>query len=152
MAYSLQNTTDLTALGNAIRTKTGGALNLTVAEMATAVAGITGGGGGSGWTPTTFTEITADAELGKYDGSIDLSSYESDPFIILLFAPDLKQMSSTFLIGCVGYWNGSSFDLFYGDTTQSFTDYSNIDYSNGVLSYTTQTTSQSRASRFFIIT
>lgn len=151
MAYSLQNITDLTALGNAIRTKTGGALNLTVAEMATAVAGITGGGG-SGWTPTTFTEITADAEFGKHDGSIDLSNYESDPFIILLFADNLAQYGSTFLIGCVGYWNGSSFDLFYGITTEAFSDYNNINYSNGVLSYTTSTVSQSRASRFFIIT
>lgn len=48
MAYSLQDTTDLTALGNAIRAKTGGSANMTVAEMATAVGNIsTGSGGGS---------------------------------------------------------------------------------------------------------
>lgn len=45
MAYSLQNTTDLSNLGDAIRAKTGGSSNMTVAEMATAVASITSGGG-----------------------------------------------------------------------------------------------------------
>ena len=44
MAYSLENTTDLTALGNAIRTKTGGSGTMTVAEMATAVDSISVGG------------------------------------------------------------------------------------------------------------
>ena len=43
MAYSLENTTDLTALGNAIRAKTGSAATMTVAEMATAVNGISAG-------------------------------------------------------------------------------------------------------------
>lgn len=41
--YSLENTTDLTALGDAIRAKTGDSNEMTVAEMATAVAGITAG-------------------------------------------------------------------------------------------------------------
>ena len=45
MAYSLQDTTDLTSLGDAIRAKTGGSSNMTVAEMATAVASIGGSGG-----------------------------------------------------------------------------------------------------------
>ena len=44
MAYSLENTADLTALGNAIRTKTGGSGTMTVAEMATAVDSISVGG------------------------------------------------------------------------------------------------------------
>lgn len=45
MAYSLQTTTDLSNLGDAIRAKTGGSSNLTVAEMATAVANIPSSGG-----------------------------------------------------------------------------------------------------------
>lgn len=56
MAYSLQDTSDLTALGNAIRAKTGGSSNMTVAEMATAVSGISSGGGSLqvySWTSTT---------------------------------------------------------------------------------------------------
>lgn len=44
MSYALIDTTDLTALGNAIRTKTGGTATMAVSAMATAVSGITTGG------------------------------------------------------------------------------------------------------------
>ena len=43
MSYALIDTTDLTTLGDAIRAKTGGSSNLTISEMATAVADISGG-------------------------------------------------------------------------------------------------------------
>jgi len=43
MAYSLENTIDLTNLANAIRAKTGGNSSMTVAEMATEVSTISGG-------------------------------------------------------------------------------------------------------------
>lgn len=54
MAYSLENTTDLTALGNAIRAKTSGSATMTVAEMATAINGITTGGGSSATLPDNY--------------------------------------------------------------------------------------------------
>lgn len=44
MAYSLENINDLTALGNAIRAKTGESETMTVAEMTTAVDSISVGG------------------------------------------------------------------------------------------------------------
>lgn len=48
MAYSLENTTELTALANAIRAKTGGSGTMTVSQMTSAVGTISSGGGGSG--------------------------------------------------------------------------------------------------------
>ena len=47
MSYSLQDTSDLTALGNAIRAKNGSSDTYTVAQMATAVSNISTGGGSS---------------------------------------------------------------------------------------------------------
>lgn len=58
MAYSLENTTDLTALGDAIRAKTGGTATMTVAEMATAVAGISGGGSSGTTLPSNYITFT----------------------------------------------------------------------------------------------
>lgn len=52
MSYSLQNTTSLTSLADAIRSKTGDSASMTVEEMITAVNSITTGGGSSsssGW-------------------------------------------------------------------------------------------------------
>lgn len=132
MAYSLQNTTDLIALGNAIRAKTGGASNLTVAEMATAVASITGGGGG-GYHPSTITNITANASEGKYDGSIDLSNYENNPYLIVIFADNNSNFSPE--LGAVGYWDGSTFDFLYGETGNTSGMMYLLDYTNGILSY-----------------
>lgn len=45
MSLVLENSSDLIDLGDAIRSKTGGSSNLTVAQMATAVNGISTGGG-----------------------------------------------------------------------------------------------------------
>ena len=47
MSYSLQNTTSLTSLADAIRSKTGDSASMTVEEMITAVNSITTGGGSS---------------------------------------------------------------------------------------------------------
>ena len=57
MAYSLENTTDLTTLGNAIRVKTGGSATMTVVEMATAVNGITTGSGSSATLPDNYMTL-----------------------------------------------------------------------------------------------
>lgn len=61
MAYSLQDTNDLTTLGNAIRAKTGGSSNMTVAEMATAVAGISSGG------DVVYIGVDTASETGKLE-------------------------------------------------------------------------------------
>lgn len=45
MSYALIDTTDLTSLGNAVRTKTGGSSQLSVSDMATAISGLSTGGG-----------------------------------------------------------------------------------------------------------
>ena len=103
MSYALINTNDLTALGNAIRTKTGGSSILSISEMATAVSGITGGGGG--WSPTTFSTIpSANITTEKYGADIDLSGYSS-PFIAILYADD--GIIEDLLV--VIYYNGSSY-------------------------------------------
>ena len=55
MSYALIDTTDLTALGNAIRAKTGDTATMAVSEMATAVSGITTDGSGSALPETYMT-------------------------------------------------------------------------------------------------
>lgn len=49
MGYSLQSTTSLSSLGDAIRSKTGGSSQMTVEEMITAVNSIVAGSSSSGW-------------------------------------------------------------------------------------------------------
>lgn len=55
MAYSLENTVELTALANAIRAKTGGSGTMTVSQMTSAVGTISGEGGSGGISSDTLT-------------------------------------------------------------------------------------------------
>ena len=70
MAYSLQDTTDLTALGNAIRAKTGGNSTMTVAEMASAVAGISGNGSSGATLPSHYITF-----IEKPNNVLDIDIY-----------------------------------------------------------------------------
>ena len=110
MAYSLENTTDLTALGNAIRAKTGSNAAMTVVQMATAVAGITGDGGSSpGLIISNFENVidSGIVDVGKYDAYIDLSGYINAPFLIICLGDSEGQ-------GTIGYFNGTSMVFFSG--------------------------------------
>lgn len=155
MAYSLIDTSDLTTLGNAIRTKTGGNATMTVAQMATAVATISsGGGGGGGWTPSTATDITSSADLGKYDGSIDLSSYNSAPYIIIVVGA-VKNLyeNNVPALGAIGYYNGNgTYTLLVGDTEMD-QEYHSVVFSNNTLSFDTFTNDVAQnQTAFYIIT
>lgn len=153
MAYSLENTSDLTTLGNAIRTKTGGNATMTVAQMATAVATISSGGGG-GWTPSTATDITSSADLGKYDGSIDLSSYNSAPYIITVFGIVKNLLEDNVpKVGVIGYYNGNgTYTLLVGDTEMD-QEYHSVVFSNDTLSFDTFTNGVAQnMTAFYIIT
>ena len=65
-------TDKLTAIGNAIREKTGGTELLTLDQMPTEISNIQGGGGGS-WSTATITAPTT-----TYNKTFDISNYVSD--------------------------------------------------------------------------
>lgn len=122
MAYSLQNTTDLSNLADAIRAKTGGSSNMTVADMATAVASIAGSGGTvtisytspsvstnyyTGFTSLTLTgdasknniwiiPIIAGDTAGNHNTGANVLRYMSYPALLIKQPnsnPELKLMS-----------------------------------------------------------
>lgn len=68
-------TDKLTAIGDAIRGKTGGTEPLTLDQMATEIANIQGGGGGGTWSTATIT--TASTSYA-YDKKFDISNYVSN--------------------------------------------------------------------------
>ena len=107
MSYALIDTNDLTTLGNAIRTKTGGSANLSISEMATAVAGISGGGGG--WTPTSCSKINENyLTKGKGDVEVDMSNYKTGPFCIIVGYESNITTAMTLV-----YYNGSTYSIIY---------------------------------------
>jgi hypothetical protein len=101
MAYSLENTSDLTALGDAIRAKTGDSDTMTVAEMATAVNGITTGGG---ITPSGMKYITS-------MDTIDVTNYAtakvSDSDIV-----ESKIKKNVNILGVKGTYEGPAMDIY----------------------------------------
>ena len=102
MSYSLQNTTSLTSLADAIRSKTGDSASMTVEEMITAVNSITTGGGSSsgGWIlRKEFYETSA---LDGVGGEIVLGSYvdidtglAKDKEFVFIFTAGQNQSQST---------------------------------------------------------
>lgn len=82
MSLVLENSTDLTSLGNAVRSKTGGSSLLTVSDMATAVSGIAAAG--------TLTAVNIERTVNTYykSYSFDMSSYlnsDNDKDYFLIF-------------------------------------------------------------------
>ena len=66
MSLVLNDSTDLTSLGDAIRAKTGDSGLMTVAEMATAVSGIeTSGGGGGDIDLSSLSMTTTTKSVGS---------------------------------------------------------------------------------------
>lgn len=98
MAYSLENTTDLSNLADAIRAKTGNNGSLSVADMATAVASITGGGG----TPTlSYSAVAVAASSSTAFTTLTLVGDASKTNIWLL---SLRRSTST--NGSYSRWAG----------------------------------------------
>lgn len=101
MSYSLQNTTSLTSLADAIRSKTGDSASMTVEEMITAVNSITTGGGSSsgGWIKrkefyetSTVSGEAAEIIHGSY---IDIDTeLAQDKAFLFLFTSTSKGASS----------------------------------------------------------
>lgn len=102
MSYSLQNTTSLTSLADAIRSKTGDSASMTVEEMITAVNSITTGGGSSsgGWIlrkefyeTSTVSGVSAEIIHGSY---IDIDTeLAQDKAFVFLFTSTSKGSSSS---------------------------------------------------------
>ena len=155
-------TDKLTAIGNAIRTKTGGTGLLTLDQMATEIANIQGGGGGGSWSTATITAPTT-----TYNKTFDISNYVSDDnknWMLFLsatysssyswetafIAPFLSELyDSTKTYGLIytksrnnnGSSSGNTNILGYSDGF--FSDPLNTDkvkYSNGVISWTGSST------------
>lgn len=92
MGYSLQSTTSLSSLGDAIRSKTGGSSQMTVEEMITAVNSIVAGGGSSsssGWIKRKKYKTTSALTIthGTYL-DVDTELAQDKEFIFLLTTQD----------------------------------------------------------------
>lgn len=91
MSYSLQSTTSLSSLGDAIRSKTGGSSQMTVEEMITAVNSIVTGGGGSssGWIKRKKYKTTSALTIthGTYF-DVDTELAQDKEFVFLLTTQD----------------------------------------------------------------
>lgn len=77
MSYSLQSTTSLSSLGDAIRSKTGGSSQMTVEEMITAVNSIVAGSSSSGWIKRKeFYETTQSSSATEiiYNSYLDIDT------------------------------------------------------------------------------
>lgn len=71
MSLVLNDSTDLTSLGDAIRAKTGDSGLMTVAEMATAVSGIEAGGSGEdNFDLASLTKTSSTASFGNTNGIV----------------------------------------------------------------------------------
>ena len=156
-------TDKLTAIGNAIRGKTGGTDLLTLDQMATEISNISSSGGGS-WSTATITAPTT-----TYNKTFDISNYVSDNnknWMLFLsatysssyswetafIAPFLSELyDSTKTYGLIytksrnnnGSSSGNTNILGYSDGF--FSDPLNTDkvkYSNGVISWTGSSTHQ----------
>lgn len=155
MAYSLENTTDLTALGDAIRAKTGSNATMTVAQMATAVASISGGG----WTPTTFTNITSEMEFSKYSAELDLTNYlGNSPFILCVVFIKGDDLISSNYGWCVYYYSGSNMNRIVGIDESDLYSFDNVDgnqfscdYYNGIISFQNKNTPWDTQTMAFLI-
>lgn len=74
-------TDKLTAIANAIRTKTGGSGALTLTQMPTAISNIVVN---TGWTPTACNIMPSQyVTVSKYGAAVDLSAYTSAAFIFV---------------------------------------------------------------------
>lgn len=161
MAYSLENTADLTNLADAIRAKTGSNATMTVAQMATAIASISGGGGsssGGGWTPTTFTNITSEMEFSKYSAELDLTNYLGNSPFILCVVYIKSDMSSSSYGWCVYYYSGSNMNRIVGVDESNLlgnnpdNNQFSCDYYNGIISFSNINTPWDTQTMAFLIT
>lgn len=157
-------TNKLSAIGNAIREKTGGTNLLTLDQMATEIANISGGGGGGSWSTATITSPTT-----TYNKTFDISNYVSDDNKnwMLFFSATYSSSSSwetAFIAPFLSelYESTKTYGLIYtrsrnnsgsssgntnilGYSNGFFSDPLNTDkvkYSNGVISWTGSSTHQ----------
>lgn len=96
MSYSLQSTTSLSSLGDAIRSKTGGSSQMTVEEMITAVNSIVAGSSSSGWIKRKEFDRRDSSSIthGSYiDVDIDLE--QDREFIFTLTTQEKAASGST---------------------------------------------------------
>lgn len=134
MAYSLENTTDLTALGDAIRAKTGDIATMTVAQMATAVAGISGGGGSSSSGFPTTNLHGAWINMSNYP-DYDLSAYigtnDNTPFMFLFYSVNGMNEGGLHIVS----YDGNNL-VMNAPNDAVYTEWSSMVLSNGILSIT----------------
>ena len=138
MSYSLQSTTSLSSLGDAIRSKTGGSSQMTVEEMITAVNSIVAGSSSSGWIKRKEFDRRDSSSItrGSYiDVDIDL---EQDREFIFILTTQMKTEGGTAAPGKMAYllmYDGSSLTskgICGGSNGYAFTFAVNYDSSNQV--------------------
>lgn len=110
MSLVLENSSDLIDLGDAIRSKTGGSSNLTVAQMATAVDALTIS---QNWTKIQFTGYTANTDSynngkrSRVQVSQLTNPFEGDWMMVVYLAPSTTSSSWN------ATWMGSIIDKLY---------------------------------------
>lgn len=156
-------TNKLSAIGNAIREKTGGTDLLTLDQMATEIANISGGSGGGSWSTATITSPSS-----AYNKTFDISNYVSSdnknwflffsatynsssfwetafiaPFLSELYSGNANGLIYTSSRNNGGSTSGNKKVLGYSDGF--FSDplnYSKVSYNNGVISWAGSSTNQ----------
>ena len=123
MSYALIDTTDLTALGDAIRAKTGESGNLTISEMATAVGNISGGQTVE-TLPSNFLNITGDFSYGL--NSDYYYGKKMRPYLFQMTFTDITNLSRAFsgisiygVDGNINWQDWSSITINFADGTGS---------------------------------
>ena len=134
MAYSLENTSDLTALGNAIRTKSGGSATMTVAGMKTAVNSLKTGGS------TYFRQIWNNSTNNLSSGTTtrvnvpsDLYKNKKKSFILVVYGCSNASGTPTY-VGIIHHkGSDNSLTVFHSWGTTTTTSW----YSNSQITITT---------------
>lgn len=104
----------MTAIANAIRGKTGGSALLTLDGMATAIAGISTGGGGERFAGSFTTNASYKATV----------SCGFKPDVVMIFTPSFSYNSSTTCEANLKY--------FFAEKKMSYSEISNARYDDGI--------------------
>ncbi len=103
MSYVLEESTEMTALANAIRTKTGSNASMSVSDMTTAVSNISSGGGNA---PTEYVSFTRGAN-GKISSATVVTTDTrlpitfQEPYLTSITLPStLTTLSVNAFMGC----------------------------------------------------
>lgn len=126
-------TSKLTAIGDAIRTKTGSAASMTLDEMVTAIGSISGGGGSSGLQTGKVT-----FESAAHTFTLQISTQPSHVMLFISDDADIDTSNTWKLTEfMISKWGSVSESILrYGASNRSVAASSTYSWANGVLSAT----------------